>query len=714
MRNRMLLWCCICCLGWLVACGRNSDPLLSPTTLISQASPSAQPMAPTPTTAPNTPIPTTPTESLTPAPVPSFTLTPTAEPTTTPITTATTEPTATATPRLMPTPVPLAANAISPVNAAHVIEREHLGWGQVDRVRFSPDGQILAVASTIGIYLHDTNSNLRLFVIPVTSPIRAFNFSPNGQLMATGHDDRRVRLWRVSDGALIRTLEGGHNGAVWSVAFSPDGTLLATTAAAEDGTINVWLVSDGALLRQITGHVSRVRDVVFSPDGQQLASASIDWTVRLWNVADGTQRQRLTGHQGPVWRLVFSADGEYLHTGGSFGELITWRVSDGIQLYQTQTHSQFIEVVALAAWPGDNRLATGAEDGDIFVWELDGGLKQVDYLGTNLVIDDVAVSPDGEYVAAASGHGQVTIYKLPFSSLHTDAIPYDVGTVSQLAFAPDGQSLVINSIYQHYQVEMNHPTFLTPLTLNDLEIRTVAFAPDDNTLFLGTYGKGITLANGTTYELGDSFADGNDTALALSPSQNGNYLAVAWDNSVVSLYDRHGQQGLLTPAVQSWPNSNFYRVYQLAFGANDTVLMWAINDQLRRVDLTTMSLLPPVNDHTGRIARLVTSPAGSQWAMAAMSTVWLYGDAAAANPFRLTGHESTVYALAFSPDGQILASADGRGSIRLWRVSDGHLLKILSSSNDAITSLAFSPDGAWLLSAGTGRVVRFWGLPAEE
>lgn len=119
--------------------------------------------------------------------------------------------------------------------------------------------------------------------------------------MATGHDDRRVRLWWVNDGSLMRTLEGGHNGAVWSVAFSPDGSLLATTVAAEDGLINLWQVEDGSLRQQISGHASRVRDVQFSPDGQLLASASIDWTVRLWNVADGSQRHRLVGHQGPVW-----------------------------------------------------------------------------------------------------------------------------------------------------------------------------------------------------------------------------------------------------------------------------------------------------------------------------------------------------------------------------------------------------------------------------
>lgn len=711
MRGRIMLFCCFCL---LLACGRTPAPTatLSPTSAVAEAAATPQETVTTAAAATHTPLPT-PTDTPDPTPAPSFTAAAgaTAEPTAIPQATPTHEPPATATPRPIPTAVPLAANAISPANATHLVEQEHIGWGQVDRIRFSPDGQLLGIATTIGIFLHDANTNLRIREIPVASPIRAFNFSPDGQLMATGHDDRRVRLWRVSDGSLVRTLEGGHNSAVWSVAFSPDGTLLATTAAAEDGTINLWQVNGGTLLRQITGHASRVRDVVFSPDGQKLASASIDWTVRLWNVADGTQLQRLAGHQGAIWRLVFSADGQYLHTGGSFGELITWRVSDGAKLYQTQVHPDFIEIVALAAWPNANRIATAGEDGDIFIWDMDNGLQQVDQLTTDWVIDDVTVSPDGQYLAAASGYGRVTIYALPFDPVRTYPVQYDIGSVRQLTFAPDGQSLLINSVYQQNQVAMNDLTTLNPLPLDNLQVEHLTFAADYETVFLATYKEGLVHVDSTTWQRLDSLSDGEDIALVIAPSHNGAYLAVAWDNYEVTLYD--WQQEELT-AIQSWPNVGFYRVYDLVFSADDSVLMWTMNDQLVRVDLTTMSVMPTVTDHIGFVDDIKASPVGSAWAIAAESTVWLYVDAAATNPILLTGHDSSTTALAFSPDGQLLASADARGNIRLWRVSDGRLLKTVTSPGDVILALAFSPDGAWLVSGGQGRVVRFWGLPADS
>jgi len=110
-------------------------------------------------------------------------------------------------------------------------------------------------------------------------------FSPDGTLMAaTGSHDNTVKLWRVSDGILLRTLEG-HTDVVTSVAFSRDGTLLAT--GSWDKTVRLWRVTEGNLLRTLTGHVNQVYSVAFSPDGTWLASAcgNTPNSVLMWGVA---------------------------------------------------------------------------------------------------------------------------------------------------------------------------------------------------------------------------------------------------------------------------------------------------------------------------------------------------------------------------------------------------------------------------------------------
>lgn len=116
-------------------------------------------------------------------------------------------------------------------------------------------------------------------------------FSPSGQVLASGSDDNTVRLWRVPDGALLRTLEG-HTEQVWSVAFSPNGQVLALGSG--DRTVGLWRVSNGTPYRVLWGHRYEVAKVAFSPDGQTLALGAMDrgtrGTVRLWRVTSGAPR----------------------------------------------------------------------------------------------------------------------------------------------------------------------------------------------------------------------------------------------------------------------------------------------------------------------------------------------------------------------------------------------------------------------------------------
>ncbi|KOR27838.1 hypothetical protein TI04_12430 [Achromatium sp. WMS2] len=130
-----------------------------------------------------------------------------------------------------------------------------------------------------------------------TNWVRSVAFSPDGASLASASDDNSIKLWRVADGELLRTLTDHYTNAMNSVAFSPDGASLASGSGnifgKDDNTIKLWRVADGALLRTFTGHTSDVNSVAFSPDGLSLASGSgnifgkDDNTIKLWRVADG-------------------------------------------------------------------------------------------------------------------------------------------------------------------------------------------------------------------------------------------------------------------------------------------------------------------------------------------------------------------------------------------------------------------------------------------
>ena len=126
---------------------------------------------------------------------------------------------------------------------------------------------------------------------------------------ASGSSDKTIRLWDVNTGKSKKTLKG-HSSVVSTVAFSPNGTMIA--GGSWDKTVRLWDVTTGKRKNTLKGHTSVVRSVMFSPDGKTLASESNDETIRLWDVETGTHRKTLKGHTAVIFGMLFSPDGKTL------------------------------------------------------------------------------------------------------------------------------------------------------------------------------------------------------------------------------------------------------------------------------------------------------------------------------------------------------------------------------------------------------------------
>jgi len=294
-------------------------------------------------------------------------------------------------------------------------------------VKFSPDGNWLAsgsVDSTIKVW-NKENGDL-ILTIKQPEGVTSIDVSPDGNYIASASYDAKIRLWKLPEGSLVKEFIG-HAGTVWSVSFSPDGKALASCG--QDSTVKLWDIESGKLGRIFQGHTLNVWDVKFSPDGHTLASGSFDKTVRIWNVNDGKLLQILTKHNEAVVALAFSPDGQKLVSTSDDKTIKLWNTSDWSLTYSLEApeHNQ-----AAAFSPDNKLLLTGGRDktalgeflqnflGDsefnkgvsMRLWDAQSGQLLQTFSKHANDVNDVAISPDGKWVASGSSDNTVGLWQV--------------------------------------------------------------------------------------------------------------------------------------------------------------------------------------------------------------------------------------------------------------------------------------------------------------
>ena len=533
--------------------------------------------------------------------------------------------------------------------------------GEITAIAFSPDKKLLAIlAVDDGVSIWDIATRERLKLLPIASVVDpAFNncgavqFSPDGSLLAIGDVDGQVRLVDVKTFtetvAFAAAPQIDFGWAVESLAFSPDGRVLAASTAFSDSDITLWDRVAKAKLPNLTGHRGFVTSLAFSPDGKTLASASADQTIKLWNTATWKEETTLLGHGDEVWSVGFSSDGVTLVSSGKDGSVYLWPAEIG-RLKR-----------------GPRSLQTGAK------YFLSGDAQNV--------------SPDGKSVAVINGDGTATLWDV--ATARQQSAPAKLGTNNAAIFWVSADEILVGA-RRPAAIKAWNPANGTvnefPLNSNPPE-PMFWFSPKTRTLLMAHTNSGSDRLTIRRWDALSRREVGSYTIAGDSEdpqfTSDGRLMALRHSGGGVSV--QNVATGEVVNSLQTdTPNTEFLQGMAIFPDGKRLATASTAAPVVKVWDLATGRKLVELRGHNLVLLRIVVSPDGQRLATSTIGQepIKIWDSASWEETASLEVPGAFVVAAAFLPDGNTLVGGEWGprgGVLHFWQAPSWDEIKAVEA-----------------------------------
>jgi WD40 repeat protein len=575
-------------------------------------------------------------------------------------------------------------------------------------VAYSPDGKLLASGSAHGeLRLWDAATGKLVWALEdrlgvVTHTIA---FSPDGELLASNKEGM-LGLWQASTGKKLRDLECGNTGWAGSAAFSPDGKELAL-GTDNDPAIRIFDPATGKLSRKIAGHEKAAVVVVYSKDGQLIASGSKDKTARIWDAATGKELHRFQEPE-EVEDVALSPDRKLLAT-KTHKTVWLWDVASGKEVHRFEHGSMDLRTLAFS--PDGKVLGS-----DGVLWDAATGKQICQCEGEPW--GDMAFSPDGKTIASGGWKGVVFLFdSATGKELPISRAGWNRGAQNAVGFTPDGKGLVLHSTNGHGLSLCESATGkeIRKYATDGEAPLTVVMSPDGIMLAASTYYGTLFLWEAATgkslYRLkGPEGQVNGGRAWAFAFAPDSGTFAVSEGENVIRLRDAatrkqlqqfRGHDGVIR-SLCFMPDGKTL----VSTGDDETTCFWdTANGKEQKAHLMLTGSVQALSPD-GRLAAVVEFKGGQVFHIQEVAT----GKEVRRFP--------VIYPLycAFSPDGKTLAVyangdyvPDTARPILLLEVATGKArMKLAGHRGRELGSMAFSPDGRMLASGSSDKTALVW------